>query len=283
MKNVRVYERLSAELDTLSVATFSAIILFYLLSYVSWHLSVASLLLVAPFYVLIGRVHENYTFLKDLYHLGGAWKYVFPFGLYLIIGDITRVVFINFEDYHVYIGYIARVVFVGALLLRYHPLYTELSKWKFSITSFVVGIVIFVLWVGLDGLYPVYASADVYYDLSIFNTSIFILLLAVRLIGSVIVAAFIEELFNRSFLLRYIIDADYRSVPIGTYTPLSFIIVTLFFGFAHFQWLPALITAALLNLLIYKEKHISACITAHATANLLLLVYVVTTGNWHFW
>lgn len=278
-----VQVRLSEELNALSVATFSTIFIFYLLSYVSWHLAVASLLLIVPFYVMAGRLRGKHSFLRELYYFGGAWKYVFPFGLYLIIGDLVRIGFPWWEEYHVYLGYVARVVLTGVLLLRYRMLYVELRGWRFSVSSVVVGVVVFVAWVGLDGRYPVFAGADAYYDLSRFDGMLFAGLLLVRLVGGVFVAAVIEELFTRSFLLRYLVDVDYERVPIGTYTPLSFVVVTLFFGFAHFQWLPALLTSALLNLLLYRERHISSCIMAHAVSNLLLLVYVVVTESWYFW
>jgi len=143
-------------------------------------------------------------------------------------------------------------------------------------------VVICLLWVGLEGLYPVFSSTDVHYNPAIFDTPVFGFLVLVRFAGSVLVAPLIEELFCRSFLMRYAVDPGWQDVPIGTYTLGSFVIVTLFFGFSHFRWPPGILAAVLLNLLLYRTKNLSSCLVAHTTANLLLLVYVVYTGGWGF-
>ena len=140
---------------------------------------------------------------------------------------------------------------VGYILIRYRSMYTELASWRLDGTSVLIGVLIFLIWVGLEGLYPVFSSAGVHYDLTIFDTAAFGFLILARFAGSVLVAPFIEELFCRSFLMRYAIDARWQDVPIGTYTLGSFAIVTLFFGFSHFRWLPGILTAVLPNLLLY--------------------------------
>ena len=198
------------------------------------------------------------------------------------MGDLTRIVFTNFDEYHIYITYCLRTIAVGYILIRYRSLYAELAERRLDGTSILIGAIIFLLWVGLEGLYPVFSSADAHYDPTIFDTAAFGFMILARFAGSVLVAPFIEELFCRSFLMRYAIDPKWQDVPIGTYTLGSFIIVTLFFGFSHFRWLPGILTAVLLNLLLYRTKNLSSCVAAHATANLLLLVYVVYTGEWDF-
>jgi CAAX prenyl protease-like protein len=198
------------------------------------------------------------------------------------MGDLTRAILPGFEEYHIYITYCLRTIAVGYILIRYRSLYTELARWQIDGTSVLIGVVIFLLWVGLEGLYPLFSSADVNYDPTIFDTTAFGLLILMRFAGSVLVAPLIEELFCRSFLMRYAIDSKWQDVPIGAYTLGSFAIVTLFFGFSHFRWLPGILTAVLLNLLLYRTKNLSSCVVAHATANLLLLVYVVYTGEWGF-
>ncbi len=129
-----------------------------------------------------------------------------------------------------------------------------------------------------------FSSASSHYDPSVLGIGMLIVLLSIRLVGSVLVAAFIEELFIRSFLLRVLIDPDkWAVVPVGTYTLGSFVVVVLFFGFAHFQWLPGILTGIILNLLLYKRKKIFSCVQAHAIANLMLFLYVTYTGSWFFW
>jgi CAAX prenyl protease-like protein len=215
----------------------------------------------------------------------GAWKYIVPFALYMFAGDLARFVFPGYEQYHIYIGYTLRTFLIGFVLWNARSMFSELSKSHsiFDSTAVLFGITIFAIWVGLEGLYPQFFSAEAHYDPTIFGSALMIVLILVRFVGSVLVAPVIEELFMRSFLLRYIINPKWEDVPIGAYTFESFAIVTLVFGFSHYRWLPGIITAILLNLLLYREKNIVSCIVAHGIANLLLLVYVIATNSWFFY
>jgi len=211
---------------------------------------------------------------------------VFPFAIYLIIGELVPGLLVGYDVYHLYVAYALRTVIVGGILVRYRSLYTELNERRVDVMALLVGVLIFAWWVGLEGYYPAFsgASSHFHFDPSVFGTEMLLFLLSLRLVGSVLVAAHIEELFCRSFLMRYIIDPEkWADIPVGTYTFMSFVVVALFFGFVHFQWLPGLLTGITLNLLLYKRRNIFSCVQAHAMANLLLFFYVVYTKSWFFW
>ncbi len=273
---------LDERFNTTALATFTGTALAYLCSFVHPQLPAIALLSIIPLYFVIKRNHTRCDLLEKLWHLDGAWRYAFPFAIYLVMADLTRVILPGFGGYHIYIAYCMRTVAVGYILIKYRSLYTELARWRLGGISVPIGVVIFLLWVGLEGRYPVFSSADVHYDPTIFDTAAFGFLVLMRFAGSVLVAPVIEELFCRSFLMRYAVDARWQDVPIGAYTFGSFAIVALFFGFSHFRWLPGILTAILLNLLLYRTKNLSSCVVAHATANLLLLAYVVYVGEWGF-
>ena len=105
----------------------------------------------------------------------------------------------------------------------------------------------------------------------------------------VIVAAVIEELFMRSFLIRLFIDRDFEKVKIGKFTWLSFIITTALFGLRHgsaiigSRLVAGLATGALFNLWLYYRKDIFSCIQCHAAANLFLAIFTLITQNWMLW
>ena len=226
--------------------------------------------------------------LRRIWRKERAWRYVIPFALYVFAGDIARLLFIGLDDldeYHIYTGYVIRTIAVGYILFRSIGQYPELSKKyrKIDSTTLLTGLAIFIMWVGLQGRYPTFFSSDTYYDPTIFDPYIAVFLILTRLIGSVLVAPLVEELFIRSFFIRYIINSKWENVPPGTYTFESFLIVTLVFGFSHFQWLSGILTAVLLNLLLYRKKNVFPCIVAHAEANLLLLIYVIYNNSWFFY
>ena len=78
----------------------------------------------------------------------------------------------------------------------------------------------------------------------------------------------IEELFWRSFLIRWLIDQDFRRVPIGRVTPVSAAVTSALFAMAHPEWLPALLTGLLWAWLLQQTKSLPACVVSHVVANL---------------
>ncbi len=101
--------------------------------------------------------------------------------------------------------------------------------------------------------------------------------------GLVVVVPVIEELFYRSFLMRWLVDPDLARVPIGTVTPLGLAVTSIVFALSHPEWLPALLTGVVWGWLVGRTKSVSACVLSHAVANLVLGIYVMTTGAWRFW
>ena len=107
--------------------------------------------------------------------------------------------------------------------------------------------------------------------------------LAFRITGAVVTVAFFEELFIRSFIVRFISDEKYKRVPIGYYCKKAFLIALAVYTVAHPWWLVAIIWGALTFWLYYYKKNLLLCVVAHATSNLLLALYVLKTGNFYLW
>ena len=149
-----------------------------------------------------------------------------------------------------------------------------------------LGLGVAALWVGLDGLYPelpFLGGKRSSFDPNAMPRAGMIAFVAVRLVGLVLLVPLIEELFWRSFLMRWVIDPDFARVPIGRVTPLAAAVTSVAFGLAHPEWLPGLITGLAWAWLVWQTKSISACVVSHAVANLALGLYVIATGDWKFW
>jgi hypothetical protein len=107
------------------------------------------------------------------------------------------------------------------------------------------------------------------------------LALAVRLAGFAGVTPFVEELFVRSFLIRYVDvfdrGGDFREVPIGRFAWRSFVVTSLYFALSHarWEWPVALATGVLFNLWLYRRRSLPALILAHAVANAAIWAAVV--------
>ncbi len=150
-----------------------------------------------------------------------------------------------------------------------------------------IGMAVALVWVGSDGYYPVYGSIGTRaaYDPSTLTPSSRVLFLAVRFFGLVLVVPLFEELFWRSFVVRWIIDPDrFEAVPIGRVTLASAAITAGLFALEHpAEWLPALGTGFAWAWLLRWSKSVAACFISHAAANLGLGIYVLATGQWKFW
>jgi CAAX prenyl protease-like protein len=95
----------------------------------------------------------------------------------------------------------------------------------------------------------------------------------IRGFGFFAVTPFVEELFVRSFLIRFVdvyqSRGDFRKVPMARYSVWSFWVTVAWFTFSHvpWEWGVAFAAGILFNLLLYRRGHIAAPIIAHAVAN----------------
>jgi hypothetical protein len=92
-----------------------------------------------------------------------------------------------------------------------------------------------------------------------------------------------EELFWRSFLLRYLVTSPFTSVRLGTFTPPSFGATVILFGLEHHLWLAGMLAGVAYAFILYTTHRLWPCIVAHAITNLLLGIHVLLTGEWQWW
>lgn len=111
--------------------------------------------------------------------------------------------------------------------------------------------------------------------------------LLMRFFRAVVIVAFVEEIFWRGFLMRFVCDweGDYWKQPFGRATWLSYIVVTGLFIAAHssVDYAGAFIYGSLTYLFCVWSKNLGACVVMHATANLLMGLYIMQTGNYGLW
>jgi len=107
--------------------------------------------------------------------------------------------------------------------------------------------------------------------------------ISVRMFGLALLVPLMEELLWRSWLIRIIVKEDFKRVPMGTFTRASCLISAGMFALVHPEWLSAFITGLAYNFVLYRTKNLWACVIAHATTNLALGIYVLTTRTWNLW
>jgi uncharacterized protein len=104
-----------------------------------------------------------------------------------------------------------------------------------------------------------------------------------RLLGITFVVPVMEELFWRGFLMRWLINEDFGSVPLGTYQPFSFWVTTACFAAVHGpEWPQAVVVGVLYGAWFVRTKSLGGVMLAHGVTNLLLAFYCLSTNDWHF-
>ena len=154
------------------------------------------------------------------------------------------------------------------------------------IFALAVGVVVFVLWISPQQFLGFAARTDGFNpETFAVGSAAYWTTLTLRFLRLVVIVPLVEEIFWRGFLLRYLIEEKFTSVPFGKFSWLSFGVVTIAFTFAHSSadWLAAAVTGALYNLVAYRTRSLTACVIAHAVTNLLLGLWIVSTKQWGFW
>jgi CAAX prenyl protease-like protein len=186
------------------------------------------------------------------------------------------------------LAYTVKVVVVGIAAWWYRSAWQDLRplpRLSHVALAALLGVIVWGLWIGLDGYYPAlpFLGRRAAFDPAALAPLPRGLFIGVRLLGLVVLVPLVEELFWRSFLIRWLIDQEFSKVPIGRVTPLSAAASSAFFALVHPEWLPALLTGLLWAFLLWCTKSVSACVLSHATANLVLGSYVIAAGAWKYW
>ena len=107
--------------------------------------------------------------------------------------------------------------------------------------------------------------------------------LALRFSGLVLVVPVMEELFLRSFVIRFVTNPDFWQVRIGDYSQTAFWAVAGLSALAHPEWLIAIIASVAYTLLLRRTRSLFASVAAHAVTNFALGMYVLKTGAYQYW
>lgn len=152
----------------------------------------------------------------------------------------------------------------------------------FDLKAFGLGILVFFIWIFLCNN----TEADIAYDGESFTSTLSgIISLFFRILGACLIIPIIEELFFRSFLMRYLIKEKFLEISVGTYKHFSFWFTAIIFTLLHrsWEWPAAFIAAIAYGIYLVRTKNILGCIIAHGTTNGLLFIYILATKKWYLW
>jgi CAAX prenyl protease-like protein len=181
-----------------------------------------------------------------------------------------------------------RGVAVAAVLAIFWRSYTELaapqraalSDWALAVA---LGAAVFVLWVTLDSGWAVIGTpAEGFVPLRR-GGGIDPWLVALRLFGLVLVVPVMEELFWRSFVMRWIDRREFLSMDPARATPLAFALSSALFAVEHAQWFAGLLAGLAYGWLYMRSRNLWIPIISHAITNGLLGFWILAARDWTHW
>lgn len=157
--------------------------------------------------------------------------------------------------------------------------------------SVLVGLAVFSVWIAPDLIWPGYRDHWLFQNALTGRLAILdepahsdAWFLLFRVLQAVFVVPIVEELFWRGWLMRWLIDADFERVRLGSYTPLSFWLTAALFASEHGpHWDVALAAGFAYNAWMIRTRRLADAILAHAATNAALCVYVIGWGKFEYW
>ncbi len=219
----------------------------------------------------------------------GWWAYWLPYLAFMLVISVAEKLPDGLRAYVLPLQVAAPLAF---LLFYYHKgRYPELRSYPFGLKGFAidfgVGIAGAALWMApylwIDSMRP----DEPGFDPALWGASLVPLALFVRAVGYGLVTPFMEELFVRSWMLRFVdvcdTRDDFRDVPIGRFRWRSFVVIVIWLTFSHVAWEQpiAFAWATLTMLWFYYRKNLISLVITHAGSNLGILAFVILqSGRW---
>jgi hypothetical protein len=209
---------------------------------------------------------------------------VLPFVVFLVLTSCQG----SFGPESHFWVYLAKCVVGSWMIWVTWPLVSEM-RWTISFEAIFAGVLVFVMWVAL----PKFSKPDDTWNLLKHYESSPAMVWAfagVRIAGSTLLVPMLEEVFYRSFLYRYILAPNWMFTAHDSFGIKPFLLTSVIFGFTHQHWLAGIICGIIYQSLVLRTNRIGDAITAHATTNFLLGIWVITQGfgyaeksQWHYW
>lgn len=163
---------------------------------------------------------------------------------------------------------------------------------RYWLASTGIGIAVFLLWIAPDLLIHGYRENPLFANSVVGHVHSSIpseqlrspWILGWRTARAALVVPVLEELFWRAWLMRWLINIDFRKVPLGAYAPMAFWLTAILFASEHGPyWDVGLVTGVIYNLWMIRSKSVADCILMHGVTNAVLSVYVILAAQWQYW
>ena len=182
----------------------------------------------------------------------------------------------------------ARAVVAGAALIVLWPRLGELrlapplrvTDWLLAVVS---GITVLCIWVSLDEGWVTFELPAGFDPHRFGSQAIDWPVTFFRLLGLAVVVPVIEELFWRSFILRWLEQREFLSMAPASVGMRAVLITSVLFALEHSQWLAGFVAGLVYAWVYVRTGKLWVPVIAHAVTNGLLGAYILATGDYRFW
>lgn len=184
--------------------------------------------------------------------------------------------------------YAFRICVVAILIGWFWREYSELNKaasLKLSayLISILIGIVVFFLWILPYPAWAVTTDSVGFIPTNKAGDGLDFALLIIRLSGAALVVPVMEELFWRSFIMRWLHHQNFLQVNPALVGSFAFFTTAALFAVEHSLWLAGLFAGLAYGWLYRREGNLWMPVIAHMVTNAMLGIWVITTKNWQYW
>lgn len=208
---------------------------------------------------------------------------VLPFALYIafLAAGSLEWTFDTRWLYPVQVGLVALALVYFWRRYEELPRFATLSGGHWSM-AFIVGLIVFVLWIHLDASWMTIGEGGKGFDPRD-SGRVNVALALFRIAGAALVVPVMEELFWRSFVMRWIDKPAFLTVSPTAVTMKALMLSSAVFAVEHHLWFAGLIAGLAYGGLYRLTGNLWVPVIAHAVTNGLLGAWVLYTGSWQFW
>lgn len=184
--------------------------------------------------------------------------------------------------------YAIRIILVGGLLGLWWRYYTELHSFAgmsgVRVAACVIaGLVTFVLWINLDFEWARFGNGGGFDPTLDGGSAVAWQFLFFRLLGLAVLVPVMEELFWRSFLLRWLDRHDFLLQDPAQVSVRAVLISAVIFALEHTLWLAGFAAGLIYALVYLFGRNLWLAVISHATTNAALGWWILATRQWQFW